>query len=113
MKKIRVHTPFTFNNIDHTKTKFAAGIHQVADEVADHWFVQRYAEPLDKTTSDDDLSELITALQAQITDLTAQVTAAAAALIERDASIAEKDQQITDLTAQVTALTEKPNGAKK
>lgn len=115
MKKIRVHTAFTFNNPDYTKTVYAPGVHNVKNEVADHWFTLRHAEPVDKTETAEDeaLTVQVATLQAQITDLTAQVTAAAEGLLERNNLIGEKEQQITDLTAQVAALTEKADGAKK
>jgi len=122
MKKIRVHTPFTFNNPDYTKTTYAPGIHNVKNEVAEHWFTLRHAEPVDKAEASDDaeLEVQNASLKAQIADLTAkndeltaQVTAAAEGLLERNTLIGGKDQQIVDLTAQITALTEKADGAKK
>lgn len=122
MKKIRVHTAFTFNNPDYTKTVYAPGVHNVKNEVADHWFTLRHAEPVDKTeaTDDEGLTGQVASLQTQIADLTAQnddltaqVTAAAKGLLERNGLLSEKDQQIADLTAQITALTEKTDGAKK
>lgn len=122
MKRIRVHTPFTFNDTDHNKTDFAVGVHNVKNEIADHWFTQRYAEVLDKSdTSGDSTSQAqIDALNAQITELTTQnaelttkngelteqVTAAAEGLTERNALIEEQQQKIAELTEQV-------NGAKK
>ncbi len=122
MKKIRVHTPFTFNNPDYTKTTFTPGIHNVKNEVAEHWFTLRHAEPVDKAeaSDDDELEAQIASLKTQIADLTAknddltaQVAAAAEGLLERNTLIGEKDQQIADLTAQITALMEKADGAKK
>jgi hypothetical protein len=115
MKRIRVHTPFTFNDADHNKTDFDVGVHNVKNEIADHWFTQRYAEVLDKTdtTGDgasqaqlDQLNAKIAELTTQNAELIAQVTAAAEGLTERNALIEEQKQKIAELTEQV-------NGAKK
>lgn len=122
MKRIRVHTPFTFNDADHNKTDFEVGVHNVKNEIADHWFTQRYAEVLDKTDNGgegasqaqlDQLNAKIAELTTQNGDLatkngelTAQVTAAAEGLTERNALIEEQKQKIAELTEQV-------NGAKK
>ncbi|HHT0511348.1 TPA: STY1053 family phage-associated protein [Raoultella planticola] len=44
MKKIYVLTAFNFN--DGAKiTPFAAGFHDVDDEVAEHWFVKAHCSP--------------------------------------------------------------------
>lgn len=122
MKRIRVHTPFTFNDSEYNKTDFDVGVHNVKNEIADHWFTQRYAEVLDKTDNGgdgasqaqlDDLSAKIAELTSQNTvlttkngELTEQVTAAAEGLTERNALIEEQKQKIAELTEQV-------NGAKK
>lgn len=115
MKRIRVHTPFTFNDADHNKTDFEVGVHNVKNDIADHWFTQRYAEVLDKTdTAGDGISQAqldqlnakIAELTTQNADLTSQVTAAAEGLTERNALIEEQKQKIAELTEQV-------NGAKK
>ena len=122
MKRIRVHTLFTFNDADHNKTDFEVGVHNVKNEIADHWFTQRYAEVLDKTDNggDDasqaqldqlnakiaDLTTLNTELATKNGELTTQVTAAAEGLTERNALIEEQKQKIAELTEQV-------NGAKK
>jgi len=122
MKRIRVHTPFTFNDSEYNKTDFDVGVHNVKNEIADHWFTQRYAEVLDKTDNggDDasqaqldqlnakiaDLTTLNTELATKNGELTTQVTAAAEGLTERNALIEEQKQKIAELTEQV-------NGAKK
>ncbi|WHS97795.1 MAG: hypothetical protein LZT29_00672 [Pantoea stewartii] len=122
MKRIRVHTPFTFNDTDYTKTDFDVGVHNVKNDIADHWFTLRHAEVLDKTDNGSDganqgkidelnakIAELTTQnteLTAKNGDLTAQVTAAAEGLTERNALIEEQKQKIAELTEQV-------NGAKK
>lgn len=122
MKRIRVHTPFTFNDSDYNKTDFAVGVHNVKNEIADHWFTQRYAEVLDKTDTGgegasqvqiDELNAKIAELTTQNTELTSkngelteQVSAAAEGLNERDTLIEEQKQKISELT-------EKVNGAKK
>lgn len=122
MKRIRVHTPFTFNDSEYNKTDFDVGVHNVKNEIADHWFTQRYAEVLDKTdTAGDGVSQAqldqLNAKIAELTtqnaelatkngELTAQVTAAAEGLTERNALIDEQKQKIAELTEQV-------NGAKK
>lgn len=122
MKRIRVHTPFTFNDTDYTKTDFEVGVHNVKNDIADHWFTQRHAEVLDKTdTASDGTSQTqIDALNAKVielttqnaelttknSELTEQVTAAAEGLTERNALIEEQKQKIAELTEQV-------NGAKK
>ncbi|WP_210459611.1 STY1053 family phage-associated protein [Pantoea ananatis] len=122
MKRIRVHTPFTFNDSEYNKTDFDVGVHNVKNEIADHWFTQRYAEVLDKTDNGGEgasqaeigvLNAKIAELTTQNTDLTvkkgeltAQVTAAAEGLTERNALIEEQKQKIAELTEQV-------NGAKK
>lgn len=115
MKRIRVHTPFTFNDSDYNKTDFAVGVHNVKNEIADHWFTQRYAEVLDKTDTGGDgtsqaqidaLNAKIAELTAKNTELTEQAGAAAEGLNERDTLIEEQKQKISELTEQV-------NGAKK
>ncbi|MGX9313689.1 STY1053 family phage-associated protein [Pantoea ananatis] len=122
MKRIRVHTPFTFNDSEYNKTDFDVGVHNVKNEIADHWFTQRYAEVLDKTDNGGEgasqaeigvlnakIAELTTQnteLTAKNVELTAQVTAAAEGLTERNALIDEQKQKIAELTEQV-------NGAKK
>ncbi len=115
MKRIRVHTPFTFNDSEYNKTDFEVGVHNVKNEIADHWFTQRYAEVLDKTDNGgdgasqaqlDQLNAEIAELTTQNAELTTQVTAAAEGLTERNALIEEQKQKIAELTEQV-------NGAKK
>ncbi|WP_312740878.1 hypothetical protein [Cedecea neteri] len=115
MKRIRVHTPFTFNDSDYNKTDFAVGVHNVKNEIADHWFTQRYAEVLDKTDTGgegasqaqiDALNAKIAELTTQNAELTEQAGAAAEGLSERDALIEEQKQKISELTEQA-------NGAKK
>lgn len=48
MKTIIVHTPFRLNLGGGVWKEFAAGQHHVDDAIADHWYTQAHANPLDK-----------------------------------------------------------------
>lgn len=113
MKKIRVHTPFTFNDTDYTKTDFDVGTHNVKNDIADHWFTQRHAEVLDKGTPDNGDPEQVSLLQQQITELQQQVADLSSQLLSANSELVVRNEKITELQQQVTDLTGATNGAKK
>ena len=49
MAKINVKEPFILNLGDAGHKQFVAGLHDVNDEVAAHWYVQHHAEVLNVT----------------------------------------------------------------
>lgn len=87
MKKIYVLTAFNFNDGEKI-TPFAAGFHDVDDEVADHWFVKAHISP----------------------DGEAPTVADDPRLAELEAQMADKDKKIAELEAQIEEL--KANGKK-
>jgi cbb3-type cytochrome oxidase cytochrome c subunit len=42
MKSINIEKPFTFLHDDGKYQAFAPGMHEVADHIADHWYVQAH-----------------------------------------------------------------------
>ena len=83
MKKIYVLTAFNFNDGEKI-TPFAAGFHDVDDEVAAHWFVKEHCSP--------DGEAPAVADDPRIADLEAQIA-------EKDARIAELEAQLAEATA--------------
>lgn len=81
MKKIYVMKPFNFND-GSAQTHFSVGFHDVADDVAAHWFVQAHCSP-DNEAPPAVNDPRITELEAQIED---------------------KDKKITELEAQIEEL---------
>ena len=76
MKKIYVLTAFNFN--DGAKiTPFAAGFHDVEDEVAEHWFVKAHCSPDGEAPAIAD-DPRIKEYEARIADLESQLAEATA-----------------------------------
>lgn len=74
MKKIYVLTAFNFN--DGAKiTPFAAGFHDVDDEVAEHWFVKAHCSP-DGEAPEVAEDPRIAEFEARIVELEAQLAEA-------------------------------------
>lgn len=46
MKTIHVLKAFLLNLQDHTQRPFRAGLHEVEEHIADHWFVKAHSEPV-------------------------------------------------------------------
>ncbi|QZN96382.1 STY1053 family phage-associated protein [Symbiopectobacterium purcellii] len=87
MKKIYVLTAFNFN--DGAKiTPFAAGFHDVADTVAEHWFVKAHCSPDGEAPAVTE-DPRIAAYEARIAELEAQIAEKDARVIELEAQIAE------------------------
>ena len=72
--KIRVHTPFTFTHLNYEVEKFSVGVHSVAPEVAENWFIQEYAEIVDGSQPEN--TGVPAEALAQIADLQKQLAAA-------------------------------------
>lgn len=74
MKKIYVLTAFNFN--DGAKiTPFAAGFHDVDDEVAEHWFVKAHCSPDGEAPAVEE-DPRIAEYEARIAELEAQLAEA-------------------------------------
>lgn len=87
-KKIYVLTPFNFNDGNEI-TAFAAGFHDVENDVAEHWFVKAHCSP----------------------DGEAPTTESDPRIAELEALIAEKDTRVAELEAQLAEV--KANGKKQ
>ena len=87
MKKIYVLAPFNFND-GKEQHHYSVGFHEVADDVADHWFVKAHISP----------------------DGEAPTVADDPRLAELEAQMADKDNKIAELEAQIEEL--KANGKK-
>lgn len=110
--KIRVHTPFTFTHLNYEVEKFAVGVHSVAPEVAENWFIQEYAEILDDGQPDN--AGAPAEVLAQIADLTTERDERDQIIAEHVATIGKCDDTIADLQKQLAAaLTEGAKGGKK
>jgi hypothetical protein len=48
MKKIQVEKPFLLTHGDATERRFTAGVHEVEDAIADHWYVKMHLVPEEK-----------------------------------------------------------------
>ncbi len=46
MLKINVLIPFLLTMADGVQKQFAAGVHEVEQEIADHWYTQAHSEPV-------------------------------------------------------------------
>ncbi len=124
--KIRVHTPFTFTHLNYEVEKFAVGVHSVAPEVAENWFIQEYAEILDDGQPDNagapaevlaqiaDLQKLLALEKDKVDELKAQRDAQEQTIAEHVTTIGKCDDTIADLQKQLAAaLTEGAKGGKK
>ncbi|BEO70490.1 hypothetical protein SMQE32_13090 [Serratia marcescens] len=124
--KIRVHTPFTFTHLNYEVEKFAVGVHSVAPEVAENWFIQEYAEILDDGQPDNagapaevlaqiaDLQKQLAEEKSKVADLTTERDERDQLIAEHVATIGKCDDTIADLQKQLAAaLTEGAKGGKK
>lgn len=74
--QIRVHTPFTFTDAKGGKTPFSVGLHNVAESVADHWFVKHHADTTDGAVADSEgLQARVDALESELKALQEENTA--------------------------------------
>ncbi len=112
MKKIYVLAPFNFNNGNEQK-HFPVGFHEVADDVADHWFVKAHISPDGEAPASDvsdtriaELEALISQKDTSLAELQKQVDAVA----EKDTRIAELEAEVKTLTEKVTELSSKADG---
>lgn len=111
MKKIYVLAPFNFNNGKEQKY-FPVGFHEVADDVAEHWFVQAHISPdgeapaAAEDTRIADLEALISQKDASLAELQKQVDAVAG----KDTRIADLEAEVKTLTEKVTELSSKADG---
>ncbi|CAI0892939.1 MULTISPECIES: STY1053 family phage-associated protein [Serratia] len=124
--KIRVHTPFTFTHLNYEVEKFAVGVHSVAPEVAENWFIQEYAEILDDGQPDNagapaevlaqiaDLQKQLAEEKSKVADLTTERDERDQIIAEHVSTIGKCDDTIADLQKQLAAaLTEGAKGGKK
>ncbi|WCM21365.1 hypothetical protein NDK50_07930 [Paraburkholderia bryophila] len=98
MAKIHVHTAFTLMSDDATTKSFSPGLHEVADDVAEHWYVRLHTgeEPApDLAPSDEQaINELSAELEAETERLAAlesALDARGADLDRREAAIAARE----------------------
>ncbi|MGO2306092.1 MAG: STY1053 family phage-associated protein [Providencia sp.] len=92
--KIQVHTPFNLTLGTGDSVHYAIGIHEVSQEVGEHWFTQAHSTLL---SSDEPPGH-------------------ERVIAELEALIMDKDMQITELTKQINNVdvkTEKPKDGKK
>ena len=58
MRKIVVKQKFTHLGNDGVEVKFAPGIHEVSDDVADHWYVKAHSEPFQSSAEVDEVRQI-------------------------------------------------------
>ncbi|CDL85406.1 STY1053 family phage-associated protein [Xenorhabdus szentirmaii] len=104
--KIRVHTAFRFTHDNGESEVFNIGVHKVLPEIAQHWFVQAHAEPLDTVTETTPAD-----YDAELTELRASITGLSEQLGERDKQIAELKQQLEERDTQIGELLIRDNNS--
>lgn len=50
--KMHVQTPFTLTKDDGEQVSFSQGVQDIADDLADHWYVKAHAEPVEDKKSE-------------------------------------------------------------
>ncbi|MDC9622789.1 hypothetical protein PSI22_14365 [Xenorhabdus sp. XENO-7] len=111
--KIRAHTAFKFTHDNGETQEFVTGVHEVSEDVAQHWFVQAHAEIIGavEDSAQADHETVITELRAAIVELTQQLAerdtqtmGLKQQLAERDTQIMELKQQLEDRDTQIAEL---------
>lgn len=117
MKKIRVHTAFSFTNPDYSQTNFSVGDHSVKDSIAEHWFTLEHAEILGG--GKEEQAEVDALFQSEITNLQEQLIAEQGKVVELEKMVSDRDQviaghvqTISDSETSITNLREQLKNAK-
>lgn len=80
-----------------------AGLQEVEQEIAEHWFVQAHAQEITSgDTRSHELQAALDAANAAVESLTAQTTAADAKIAELEKSNDAKEKEIKSLKVQLT-----------
>ncbi|MDE9437841.1 hypothetical protein KKI95_18405 [Xenorhabdus bovienii] len=101
--KIRAHTAFKFTHDNGETQDFVTGVHEVSEDVAQHWFVQAHAEIIgaveDSTQADHET--VIAEFRASIAELTQQLAEHDTQTMELKQQLAERDTQTMELKQQL------------
>lgn len=97
--KISVHTPFRLSLEGKEDIQFSLGSHDVAPDVAQHWFVQAHAVTLDNEPTvlgNDDLQTTIMEHLKTINDLRELLDSQSVKLADRNNEIADLQKRLNE-----------------
>lgn len=95
--KIQVHKPFSLTMETGEVTDFAVGIHDVSNDVGEHWFTRAHSNVLSAESDTPGNSQIIDDLQEQVAGAHLHLAEKDNQIASLENNIAEKNQQIIDL----------------